>query len=180
MKDIVPSMDEIKKVKTFYENSTFEELKKANLFENKRNMIILKDMTELLMKNASDEAKEDVWKFCKKLDTYAHCPITLAEYRRMKAFTENEKLVDTILKALKENRYPFSDGKSRVEHIQGYYYCIALLSQSEYRRKDCLACIAELFDYFNKNMPQNVWLLKRNIDVLKKDYADLVDLMKEL
>ena len=66
-----------------------------------------------------------------------------------------------IMKALEENRYPFSDGKNKVEPVEGYYYAIATISQSTYRREEILSLLQVITDYFKSNQPDKLSLLKR-------------------
>ena len=70
-----------------------------------------------------------------------------------------------IMKALEENRYPFSDGKNKVEPVEGYYYAIATI------------LLQVITDYFKSNQPDKLSLLKRNMDVLKKGYPDLGEIV---
>ena len=78
-----------------------------------------------------------------------------------------------IMKALEENRYPFSDGKNKVEPVEGYYYAIA----TTYRREEILSLLQVITDYFKSNQPDKLSLLKRNMDVLKKGYPDLGEIV---
>ena len=63
------------------------------------------------------------------------------------------------MKALEENRYPFSDGKNKVEPVEGYYYAIATISQSTYRREEILSLLQVITDYFKSNQPDKLSLL---------------------
>ena len=56
-----------------------------------------KKMTMPLMEHAPEEAKEDVWKFIKKISTYARTPGTLADYKKMAVYAKNDTLVDVVL-----------------------------------------------------------------------------------
>ncbi len=91
----------------------------------------------------------------------------------MNSFSEDQDIVDVILLGLEENLYPFSAGKNKVEPVQGYYYSIATISQSTYRRNDTISLLQQIADYLKQNMPDKIFVLKRNMDVLKKDYPDL-------
>lgn len=95
----------------------------------------------------------------------------------MLPFSEDEDIVDVIMKALEENRYPFSDGKNKVEPVEGYYYAIATISQSTYRREEILSLLQRITDYFKSNLSDKLSLLKRNMDVLKKGYPDLGEIV---
>lgn len=81
------------------------------------------------------------------------------------------------MSGLRENYYPFS---GLIPDIQGYYYCIALVSQSQHRRADCIAYLTELTDYFIANLPDELDVLGRNMKVLKKEYKDLEVLEQKL
>lgn len=170
MKDTAPTLEEIAEVKSVFESSSFKELDEMAFFSDKRKMIITKNMTQILIRNAAEESREDVWKFCKRLANFAHAPATLSEYQRMKKYTEDKGIVDAVLAGLKEDYYPFTQS---IPPIQGYYYCIALLSQTSYRRDECLEYLENLSAYFNENLPDKVFVLKRNMEVLKGDFPDL-------
>ena len=173
MKDTAPTMEEIKEVLQKFEALSFEELDNLGFYYDSRKMTIKQQMTYILMSFANETNKERIWKYCKKLASYSHAPFTLKEYQRMAPFAEDKDIVDAILKGLEENMYPFSDGKSKVEPIQGYYYAIATISQSSYRRDDIIALLQKLAEYFKEKLPDDVFVLKRNMEVLKKNYPDL-------
>ncbi len=176
MRDTAPTTEEIKEVLHKFEALSFEELENLGFYHDNRKMTIKLPMTYILMSFANETNKENIWKYCKKLASYSHAPFTLKEYQRMATFAEDNDIVDVILKGLEENMYPFSDGKSKVEPIQGYYYAIATISQSSYRRADIIALLQKLAQYFKENLPDDVFVLKRNMDVLKKNYPDLGDI----
>lgn len=173
MKNEAPTMQEISDVLHMFETSSFQELQKLEVYNDNRKMVISKQMTYILMSHANETNKEKVWKYCKKIASFSHAPVTLKEYQRMKSFSEDQDIVDVILLGLEENLYPFSDGKNKVEPVQGYYYSVATISQSTYRRNDIISLLQQIADYLKQNMPDKIFVLKRNIDVLKKDYPDL-------
>lgn len=173
MKNIAPTMQEIRDVLQLFESSSVKELQELGVFNDNRKMVIRENMTYVLMSHTNEENKETIWKYCKKLASFSHAPVTLKEYQRMKSFSEDQDIVNVILLGLEENLYPFSDGKSRVEPVQGYYYAVATISQSTYRRNDIISLLQQIADYFNQNMPDKISVLKRNMDVLKKNYPDL-------
>ena len=173
MKDMAPTMQEINDVLHMFEASSFQELQKLGVFNDNRKLVIEKQMTYVLMSHASESNKETIWKYCKKIASFSHAPVTLKEYQRMKSFSEDKAIVDVVLQGLKENPYPFSGGKNKVEPVQGYYYAIATISQSAYRRTDIISLLQQIADYLKQNMPDAVSILKRNMDVLKKEYPDL-------
>ena len=61
--------------------------------------------------------------------------------------------------------------------LKGYYYAIATISQSTYRREEILSLLQVITDYFKSNQPDKLSLLKRNMDVLKKGYPDLGEIV---
>ena len=60
-------------------------------------------MTEILLRNAPKELEEDIWKLCKKLAGFAHAPVSLAEYKRVREYAENSEIVNVILSGLRRN-----------------------------------------------------------------------------
>ncbi|MDE7399125.1 MAG: hypothetical protein K2N06_06300 [Oscillospiraceae bacterium] len=138
---------------------------------------MLREMTQLIYSaEMTDEVRERVWKFCMTLTSYTHAPVTPADYKRMQKFTDDHELIDAVLEALDEY-YPRDSDDPRDEldfDTIGYYYSIALISQSQYRREDCLALLNTLTQYFvnAKNNIHNVFL--RNMKILSKTYPDLV------
>ena len=173
MKEVAPTMQEIEAVIKLFETSSTQELQALGVFNDNRKMVMRENMTSVLMSHTNDENKETIWKYCKKLASFSHAPITLKEYQRMKTFSENQDIIDVILLGLEDNLYPFTDGSSRVEPVQGYYYALATLSQSEYRRADIMSLLQKIADHLKQNMPKDISVLKRNMDVLKKLYPDL-------
>lgn len=177
MKDSAPSLQEIAEVKALERKLSFKELNESGFFKDKRKTVIVKTMTEILMRNSADDCREEVWKFCKQLAGYAHAPVELKEYQRMQKHLDNSGIIDAVLAGLKENYFPFS---GRLPDIQGYYYCIALLSQTDYRRNECLDYLENLSGYFTENLPDHAPVLKRNMKMLKNDFPDLERLFNML
>lgn len=170
MRETVPTVEEIKELKELCEKMSYQELAASGILEDSRKKVMKSTMTEILLRNAPKELKEDIWKLCKKLANFAHAPVSLAEYKRVRPYAEDAGIVDVVLSGLRENYYPFS---GLIPDIQGYYYCIALISQSQHRRADCIAYLTELTDYFIANLPEELDVLRRNMKVLKKEYKDL-------
>lgn len=111
---------------------------------------------------------EKIWKLCKKLAQFSHAPIKLNEYERMAPFAQEEDIVDTVLKTL-ETYHP-SEQHTSADFgfdIIGYYYCIALISQSDYRIDDCKNRILEICRFYVQNPGNSIDVLKRNMSVLK-------------
>lgn len=177
MKDTAPTIEEMREIIHSFEALSFKELQTQGIFDNKRKMIVIKPMTYILMSHADDSNKEKIWRYCKKIASFSHAPIKLKDYQRMLPFSEDKDIVDVILKALEENKYPFSDGKNKVESVEGYYYAIATLSQSAYRREEIISLLQNIVNYFKNNLPDKLSVLKRNMDVLKNDYPDLGEIV---
>lgn len=177
MRETVPTVEEIRELKEMCKKMTYQELAASGIFEDNRKMVMRKTMTEILLRNAPKELEEEVWKLCKKLAAYSHAPVSPAEYKKMKPYAENQDIVDVVLNGLRENYYPFT---GLLPDIQGYYYCIALVSQSQHRRADCIAYLTDLADYFIANLPDERSVLYRNMKVLKKEYKDLEILERKL
>ena len=57
---------------------------------------------------------------------------------------------------------------------------MALLSQSTYRRKDCLEYLGKLTDYVAEQCDGHVSVLLRNMQRLEKEYSDLKPMKKRL
>ena len=176
MKDVAPSIGEIVEVKNIFENSSFQEICDMNFFGDRRKVIMIENMTEILMRHANDNNKEKIWKLCKKLTSYTHCPVTLKEYLRMKSYAEDLDIVDVVLSSIQNNYYPFTDGTRIVESIEGYWYCIAIISQTDYRKDECKKLLKDLINFFETQRPDEGFLIKRNMEVLSREYHDLDEL----
>jgi len=114
-------------------------------------------------------SNEEIWELCKKIAQTTHAPVTLKEYERMVPFSQKERTVDTVLKLLETYKPPF-DVKYWVGFdITGYYYCLALISLSDYRKEDCEKQLWETVDQFFKCDPEldNIPVLLRNMKVLE-------------
>lgn len=181
MKDTAPTMDEIIEVNRLNEQLSYKELHDMKFYDDSRNMTIIKNMTVQLMKHASDDNRKKVWELCKKLSSYSHAPVTRKEYQRMELYAEDKDIVDVALESLRDNYYPFCSDESKVDAklapIQGYYYTIAIISQSKYRREECLDLLASIAHHFAEHMPDKIPILKRNMDILKATYPDLGEII---
>lgn len=147
-----------------------------NFIPDQTHNAMLRDMTQLIYAaDMTDEVRERVWKFCMTLTGYTHAPVSSADYKRMRKFTDDHELIDAVLEALDEYYPPDSDDPRADLGFDtiGYYYSIALISQSQYRREDCLALLETLTQYFvnAKNDIYDVFL--RNMKILSKDFPDL-------
>lgn len=123
-----------------------------------------------------EDVRETAWKFCKQLAKYTHAPVSAADYKKMEKWSNDQgrsiiALIDVLLKAC-DGYYP-GDYRPLEFDIIGFYYSIALLSQSQYRRTDCLALLDKITaHYVNTNEDRGVLL--RNMQRLVKDYPDLL------
>lgn len=125
-----------------------------------------------------EDAKPFVWKFCKKFASFSHCPVKPADYKRMQAFCGDGALVDVLLLAM--DGYYCTDDYGIDFDVVGYYYAVALLSQSEYRRDACLSLLDKLVDYETANLAQKGELLLRNMNALVGEFPDLAPLKSKL
>jgi len=139
---------------------------------------IHKKMTSPLMEHASEEMMESVWRFIKKISTYSRTPGTLSDYKKMAVFAGNEALVDVVIDTLKDMGYPFKN-TDFIPDIVGYYYTIAMISQSMHRREETIKLLNELVDYAIDIKSDSALPLARNMDVLSKEYSDLTDIFEK-
>lgn len=150
-----------------------------NLVRDADHRVMLKEMTlRIFSVEMNDDLKVTAWKFCKTLANFAHAPVSLAEYKRMQKWLGETALIDVLIKAL--NDY-FPDETKEFYSIDtvGFYYSIALISQSKYRRTDCLKILEDLTDFFiNTECDRSVIL--RNMTKLVKDYPDLESFKNKL
>lgn len=142
--------------------------------------VMRKDITEQIFSvNMTAGAREKAWKFCKRIAKSCHCPVTLAEYKRMEKFAADSELVDVLLKAF--DGYCPDFGSQILPQIVEYYYTIALISQSEYRRKDCLTLLDRTVQHYIKaNDKRDIELLLRNMTKLAADHPDLAKMKTAL
>ena len=137
-----------------------------------------KKMTLPLMEHASEEMKEPVWKLVKKLASYARVPGAMSDFKKMAVFAEDDAIVDVVLDTLQDMKYPFKN-TDFIPDIMGYYYSIALISQSMHRREETIKLFNELVDYAISIKSNSALPLARNMDVLSKEYPDLSDLFEK-
>ncbi|MBQ6229890.1 MAG: hypothetical protein IJJ74_02100 [Eubacterium sp.] len=139
---------------------------------------IHKKMTLPLMEHASEEVKESVWKLVKRLSTYARVPGTVSDFKKMAVFAEDDAIVDVVLDTLKDMKYPFKN-TDFIPDIAGYYYCIALVSQSMHRRDETIKLFNEIVDHAIAIQSDSALPLARNMDVMSKEYPDLTDIFEK-
>lgn len=125
--------------------------------------------------------KEEIWKLCSKINSTTHAPVTKKEYERMLPFTTKTSIVDAVLKYL-ETYIPDYDyiGWSLKFDITGYYYCIALISQSDYRHDECETQLWNSVNYHIENDPDKGMVLLRNMKVLEGNYPYLKPMKEKL
>ena len=125
--------------------------------------------------------KEEIWKLCSKISSTTHAPVTKKEYERMLPFTTKTSIVDAVLKYL-ETYIPDYDyiGWSLKFDITGYYYCIALISQSDYRHDECETQLWNSVNYHIENDPDKGMVLLRNMKVLEGNYPYLKPMKEKL
>lgn len=173
MKDTAPSMQEIKEVQDLFANSTHAQLCEMKFFDDKRKLTIVKKMTGILMSNADDKCREKIWALCKKLNSFSHAPVTPKEYQRMAEFAKDTEIVDVVFNSLSANLYPFTGNPNEIGSLSGYFYCVALLSQADYRRDEIISLLQKIVDYIKANDAQSLFVMERNMDKLKPSYPDL-------
>lgn len=126
---------------------------------------------------------EEIWELCKKIASMSHAPLNLKEYERMLPFAQKNGTVDAVLKLLENYGPDFSKKEWYYFYdIIGFYYCVALISQSDYRKEDCEARLWTIVDDFIKNDPENkeLFVLLRNMSVLQKKRPNLAPMREKL
>ncbi len=131
-----------------------------------------KEMTiRIFSVDMPDDVKVTAWKFCKTLANFVHAPVSPAEYKRMEKWLPETGLIDVLLKAC-ENYYPNPAFRYDFDTI-GFSYSIALISQSQYRRPDCLALLDKITQYYVNTKDNWYTVLLRNMTKLCKAFPDL-------
>lgn len=133
---------------------------------------MLKEMTQRIFSvDMTDEVRVTAWKFCKAFANCAHAPVAASEYKRMEKWVEETALIDVLLTAC-DDYFPDQNFKYSFDTI-GFSYSIALLSQSRYRRQDCLELLDRITQYYVDTKDDWYTVLLRNMKVLSKNYPDL-------
>ena len=127
-------------------------------------------------------ANEEIWELCKQIAKVSHAPVTLKEYQRMCPFAEKEKTVDTVLKLLETYIPPFGEQFWNRFDVTGYYYCLALISLSDYRKEDCEAQLWKTIGQFAEGDPEREKIppLLRNMKVLGGQRPALKEMQKKI
>ena len=140
-----------------------------------------REMTLRLLEAAgTEEIAARTWQFCKNLTKCSHAPVSGADYKKMQKYVEDTELIDVVLEAM-QGYFP-TDENSILSgfDIIGYYYCVALLSQSDYRREECLDYLGKLTNYVAEQCNGHISVLLRNMQRLEKEYSDLKPFKKIL
>lgn len=167
-KPAAPTLDEI----IAYRKSYYESLGTGAPIDGSTQTAMIMEMTvRIFSAPMSEDARETAWKFCKQLSKFSHAPVSPAEYKRMEKWVGEHGLIDALLLAC-DGYYP--DEKKPLEFdTVGFYCSIAILSQSQYRRADCLALLDKLTQYYVKTKTDKYNVLLRNMTRLVKDFPDL-------
>lgn len=136
---------------------------------------IWRKLSTLLLLEAAEEVgvpDEVIWKLCSKISSTIHAPVTKKEYERMLPFAQNPQIVDAVLKYFETYGPDYKDKTLfTIFDIIGYYYCIALISLSDYRQEDCIKMLWDKVDYhiqnYNKKNGGSFDVLLRNMKVLE-------------
>ena len=132
-----------------------------------------KEMTRRIFSvDMTDDTKATAWKFCKALVNFSHAPVAASDYKRMEKWVGETALVDVLLEAC-DNYFPNPEFRYSFDTI-GFSYSVALISQSQYRRQDCLNLLNKITQYYVNTKDKWCTVLLRNMKVLSKNHPDLV------
>lgn len=167
----IPTLQEIQEYNNSLNGSDWQDHYISDLYHH----TMIKEMTVRIFSVTSPESVKPVlWKFCKALTNCAHAPVSPADYKRMEKYKEEFGLIDVLLEACRDY-YPDRTvpiNKDRFDII-GFFYSIALISISDYRRQDCLELLDHVTQYYVKTKDDYYFVLLRNMQKLVKDYPDL-------
>ena len=171
------------KVPTLQEMLDYQKLFSAdpihNCIKDTEHSVMLKPMTQrIFSENTTDELKTTAWKFCKTLANFSHAPVAAADYKRMEKWLSELGLIDVLLKAC-DGYFPDPKFKYSFDTI-GFSYSIALISQSQYKRSECLALLDRITQYYVNTKDDWYTVLLRNMKVLMKFYPDLAQFKADL
>ena len=128
----------------------------------------------------NEEEWESAWKYCKKTATFTHAPVTIKEYLRMEAFSEDEALVLALSAIIEKWTVPNENPILSGFDVIGYFYSIALISVAQYNREKNIKLLNNICDKLIEEKNQYCKLLLRNMTRLKKKYLDLDALEEKL
>lgn len=123
----------------------------------------MRDLTNIFYeegKKADKGLLKEIDKFCKKLESFTHCPVNEKEYNRMEVFSRDKELVDFIYKIIKEYTIN-SDYLSSYYDSVDYWYCIALFSLDEGKEK--VEFIKDLSERLIEKKHKDIGLMQRNV-----------------
>ena len=124
---------------------------------------------------------EEIWKLCSKLSQTTHAPVTKKDYERMLPFAESPGIVDAVLKFLETYVPPFQDSTWSLKFdIKGYYYCLALISLSDYRQEACEKQLWNTVYYHLENDKNKGDILLRNMKMLEGTRPNLIPMKEKL
>ena len=150
-----------------------------NHFYDLDHIAMLREMTQRIFSvDMPDETKVTAWKFCKALANYAHAPVAASDYKRMEKWTGETALTDVLLVAC-DNYFPDRNFRYSFDTI-GFSYSVALISQAQYRRQDCIALLDRITQYYVNTKDDWYTVLLRNMKVLSKKYPDLARFKTDL
>lgn len=122
---------------------------------------------------------ERAWKYCKKLASFTHAPVSLKEYLRMEEFAEDHVLADEVFQVVKNYKVPENRMLTGFDTI-GYFYSIALLSAAKNNREPYIKFLNELANQWIKENHSCCNLLYRNMKRLSKKFPDLKEMELKL
>lgn len=174
-KETAPTLDEILE----YRKAFKESLGKGVPIDGSTQTVMIMEMTvRIFSVEMTDDVRETAWKYCKQLSKFSHAPVSPAEYKRMEKWVGEHGLIDVLLQAC--DGYYQNEKNPHEFDVVGFYYSIALLSQSQYRRADCLALLDRITQYQVKTKVDKYNVLLRNMTRLVKDFPDLAPLKTAL
>lgn len=168
----IPTLEEIIEYRHLIKENTHSVITGIGIDE----LAMHREMTlRIFQVSMDDNTKQIAWKYCKNLAKYSHCPVAKTEYKRMQAYVHETGLIDVLLSALDgylpDNENFILSGFD----IVGFYYSIALISQSTYRRQECLDLLDKLANHAIMNLDNKGSLVLRNMKMLEKEYPDLAE-----
>ena len=147
-------------------------------FPNEKTWQIDSTLPLLEAAEKTETSNEEIWELCSKMARMIHAPVTKKEYERMIPFAQKPKTVDTVLEFLKT--YYLKLNNIYFDSIR-YYYCVALISQSDYRQSDCEQLLWELVDYHIKHDKKyEVKVMLRNMKILEDSRPYLTPMKEKL
>lgn len=170
----VPALDEMLEYKKSFSADPIH-----NRINDTEHLVMIKEMTiRIFSADMPDSVKGTAWNFCKQLAKFSHAPVSPADYKRMEKWLGETELIDVLLKAC-DGYFPDPAFKYSFDTI-GFSYSIALISQSQYRRRDCLDLLERVTQYYVRTRDDWYTVLLRNMTRLEKEYPDLAQFKADL